>query len=475
MEIKKLKKINDYEWELPKKEEMLVPGRIFAKQKLVKEMDEKVLEQLRNVSCLPGIQRYSLAMPDAHWGYGFPIGGIGAFDLNDGIISVGGVGFDAGCGVRTLKTNLTVEEIKPRIKEIIDRLFNAIPVGLGIKGKIMLKDKEVKEVMQNGALWAIEKGYGEKKELEYIEDNGKIINATPENVSKEAIAREKKQIGTLGSGNHYLEIQAVNEIYDSKKAKTFGIEKENVLISFHCGSRALGHQIGADYLKILAEASRKYKIPIKEKELVCAPIQSIEGKKYYGAVGCALNYAYANRQIISYLIQEELEKIFKHAKTEILYEVTHNSTKIEKHEIEKKNINLLVHRKGATRAFGPENKSIPKKYSSIGQPVIIGGSMGTSSYILHGTNEAMKKTFGSSCHGAGRAKSRTLAKKENQGIQLVNELLKKGIYVKARSINGLLEESPDAYKNVDEVVDSMHNSGIALKIAKLKPLGNLKG
>ncbi len=479
MELNKLKKINENEWEIPKQNEMRVPGKIFASKKLIIDMDNKVYEQVSNVATLPGIQKFSLAMPDAHWGYGFPIGGVGAFDLNSGVISVGGVGFDGGCGVRMLRTNLFLDDVKPKIKEIIDKLFDIVPSGVGIRGKIMLSDREVNNVLKSGAKWAVEQGYGDKKDLKFIEDNGEIKNAEPKNVSELALKREKKQIGTLGSGNHYLEIQYVDEIFDKKAAKIFGLEENQIVISVHCGSRALGHQIGTDYLKTLAEASRKYNIPIRERELVCAPINSDEGQRYFSAVCCALNYAYANRQIITNLIRDGFEKIFRNPKIETLYEISHNSVKIEEHFLNNgngnKKTNLLVHRKGATRAFGPNHKDIPQAYKTIGQPVIIGGSMGTESYLLHGTDYAMKNSFGSSCHGAGRAMSRMQAKRQENSQVLLQQLMKKGIYVKTRSISGLLEEKPEAYKNVSEVVQSTHDSGIAFKVARVKPIGNIKG
>lgn len=478
MELKRLKKINENEWEIPKQNEMNVPGKIFGSKKLILDMDDKVYEQVSNVATLPGIQKSSIAMPDAHWGYGFSIGGIGAFDLNSGVISVGGVGFDSGCGVRMLKTDLFLDDVKPKIKEIINKLFDVVPSGMGIRGKIMLSDREVHDVLTLGANWAVQQGYGEKKDLKFIEDNGEIKNSNPKNVSELALKREKKQIGTLGSGNHYLEIQYVDEIFDKKAAKIFGLEENQIVVSVHCGSRALGHQIGTDYLKTLAEASRKYNIPIRERELVCAPINSDEGQKYFSAVCCALNYAYANRQIITNLIRDGFEKIFRNPKIETLYEISHNSAKIEEHSLNNngnKKTKLLVHRKGATRAFGPNHKDIPQAYKTIGQPVIIGGSMGTESYLLHGTDYAMKNSFGSSCHGAGRAMSRTQAKKQENAQLLLQQLMKKGVYVKTRSISGLLEEKPEAYKNVSEVVQSTHDSGIALKVARVKPIGNIKG
>ncbi|MEM2031505.1 MAG: RtcB family protein [Candidatus Pacearchaeota archaeon] len=473
MDPKKFKKISEYEWEIPKQGDMLVPGKIFASEKLIREMDEKVWEQLSNVACLPGIQQAAIAMPDAHWGYGFPIGGVAAFS-EEGVVSVGGVGFDGGCGVRALKTDLMLEDVKPKIKELIDELFRIVPAGLGSRGKILLRDEEVHEVLTLGAKWVVEKGYGVPEDLEFIEDKGSIKGAIPEAVSELALKREKKQVGTLGSGNHYLEVNYIDEIYDEKIAKRFGLEKNQVMVWIHCGSRALGHQIGTDYLKVLAEASRKYKIPIRDRELVCAPIQSEEGQRYFGAMTCALNYAYANRQVIAHLVREGFSKIFPKASVETFYEISHNSCKAEKHVVDNKTIEVYVHRKGATRAFGPEREELPKAYRAIGQPVLIGGTMGTFSYILHGTKEG-SKTFFSSCHGAGRAMSRTQAKKQWRGTKVIEELNARGIYVRCHSFAGVAEEAPSAYKPVEDVVDAVDKSNIARKVCRLRPIGNIKG
>jgi len=475
MDTKRFNRINGYEWEIPKTADMRVPGKIYASEKLIKDMDDKVWEQVSNVACLPGIQRASIATSDAHWGYGFPIGGVAAFDAEEGgIVSVGGVGFDGGCGVRALKTNLKLEEVKPKIKELIDELFKTVPAGLGIRGKIILKDNEVNEVLKEGASWVVKKGYGTEEDLEFIEDKGTIKGAIPEAVSELAIRREKKQVGTLGSGNHYLEVMYIDEIYDEKAAKALGLEKNQIMIWVHCGSRALGHQIGTDYLKTLADASRKYNIPIRDRELVCAPINSEEGKNYFGAMCCALNYAHANRQVIVHLIRQGVEKIFPKAQVKTFYEISHNSCKAEKHIIDGKEKIVYVHRKGATRAFGPNREEVPKAYRKIGQPVLIGGTMGTSSYILHGIDEG-EKAFFSACHGAGRAMSRTQALKNWQGTNITKELEKKGIYVKCHSFSGLAEEAPLAYKPVEDVVDSIHNAKLAKKVCRLKPIGNIKG
>ncbi|MGB9708221.1 MAG: RtcB family protein [Candidatus Pacearchaeota archaeon] len=474
MEISKFKKVSDYEWEIPVSGLMRVPGLIFASKKLVQEMDEKVWEQVSNVAMLPGIQRASIAMADAHWGYGFPIGGVGAFDADEGVVSVGGVGFDGGCGVRSLKTDLTLKEVQPKIKEIVNILFETVPAGLGSRGKILLQDKEVNEVLTQGAKWVVEKGYGIEEDLEFIEDKGTIKGAMPEAVSAMAMKREKKQVGTLGSGNHYLEIQYIDEIYDEEVAKRFGLEKNQIFVWIHCGSRALGHQIGTDYLKVLADASRKYNIPIHERELVCAPINSEEGRRYFGAMCCALNYAHANRQVIAHLVRQGFEKVFPKSKVETFYEISHNSCKAEKHSINGKSKVVYVHRKGATRAFGPDREELPKVYRALGQPVLIGGTMGTYSYILHGTKDG-EKAFYSACHGAGRAMSRTSAKKKFWGSTLINELEARGVYVKAHSMSGLAEEAPLAYKAVEDVVDAIHYANLSKKVARLKPIGNIKG
>lgn len=476
MELSKFKKINDYEWDIPKTGDMRVPGKIFASSNLVKDMDEKVWEQITNVATLPGIQKASLAMADAHWGYGFPIGGVAAFDPEEkGVVSVGGVGFDVNCGVRTLKTNLFRKDIEPKIKEIVDQLFKDIPAGLGRRGEIILTDEQVNRVLTEGSRFAIELGYGIPEDLEFTEEKGCVSGAKPENVSELAMKREKKQVGTLGSGNHYLEIQYVDEIYDEKTAKVFGLEKDQVLVTIHCGSRALGHQIGTDYLKTLAEASRKYGIPIHERELVCAPIESDEGQRYISAVKCAINYAFANRQVIAALARKSFKRIFPDSELKMLYGVGHNTVKEEKHKIGGKLKNVWVHRKGSTRAFGPGREEIPKDYQTVGQPVLIGGTMGTYSYILAGTKKGMEKSFGSACHGAGRAMSRTRAKKTWYGKKIVQELLKKGIYIRGHSMLGLAEEAPGAYKPVEEVVNSAHNANLARKVVRVKPLGNIKG
>jgi len=476
MELKKLNKINDYEWEIPKKGSMRVPAKIFASKKILEEMDDKVYEQLVNVACLPGIVGASIAMPDAHWGYGFPIGGVGAFDpQKGGIISVGGVGYDISCGVRTLTTPLLKEEIEEELPALMEALFSTIPCGLGSEGKIKLSPSKLDEVLVKGARWAVEKGYGEWEDLEYTEEKGCIEGAEPSYVSKEAKKRQHRQIGTLGSGNHYLEVQYVAEVYDSKVAEAFGLFKNQVVITFHCGSRALGHQIASDYLLVLAEASKKYGIPIKEKELVCAPINSPEGQRYFKAMLCGINCALANRQVITQLVRDVFEDFFPGKPVKVLYDVSHNTCKVEEFEVNGKKKKLYVHRKGATRAWGPGRKELPARYREVGQPVIIGGSMGTASYILVGTKEGEKKAFASACHGAGRVMSRHQAKKHFKAGEIVEKLRKKGIIVLGKSKKGLAEEAPEAYKNIEEVIEATCQAKLAKKVVKLVPMGCIKG
>ncbi len=476
MELKSLVQINDYEWEIPKRGAMRVPGRIFASRKLLEEMDEKVREQVTNVACLPGIVRASIAMPDAHWGYGFPIGGVAAFDPEEGgVISVGGVGYDISCGVRCLKTGLKREEVAPVIEELIDELFRTIPAGVGSEGKIKLSVNQLDEVLVGGARWAVAKGYGEPEDLEYIEEKGCLPGADPTCVSLEAKKRQHRQVGTLGSGNHYLEIQYVAEIYDPEAAEAFGLALGDVVVSIHCGSRALGHQIATDYLKVLAKASQKYGIPIREKELVCAPIRSPEGERYYRAMACGVNCALANRQVITHLVREVFARVIPEARITVLYDVSHNTCKVEKHEVDGRLKELYVHRKGATRAWGPGRPELPARYQKVGQPVIIGGSMGTASYILVGTKEGEEKAFGSACHGAGRTMSRHQALKRWRADQIIEALRKKGIVVRAKSKRGLVEEAPEAYKDVTQVVEVAHRAGLARKVAKVLPMGCIKG
>ncbi len=474
-----------YIWEVPKHDEMLVPGIIYADEELIEHLRKDVevgkewnaLVQIVNVACLPGIQRYALAMADVHPGYGYPIGGIGAFDLDEGVISTAGVGFDINCGVRALKTPMTRKDVEEKKGELAEVLFRKIPAGLGSKGDIRLSLSEIDEVLRKGGKFSVERGYGYEEDLEYTEERGCVDGAKPENVSRYAKERQFRQVGTLGSGNHYLEVQYIDQVYDSEAAKVYGLSQDQILISIHCGSRALGHQIGTDYLKLLDAASRKYKIPIRERELVCAPIKSEEGQTYFSAVKCGINCAFANRQALTHLTRRAVSSVMgidqKEVKT--FYDIGHNTCKLEKHSIDGKTKELLVHRKGSTRAFGPGRPEIPEKYRNIGQPVLVGGTMGTFSYILHGTQRGMDETFGSAVHGAGRVMSRNQAKRRWHGKRLVDELKKQGIIIKPHSLPGAAEEAPGAYKKVEKVVDVIHNAGIAKKVVRLKPLVCIKG
>src|SRR5574341_79123 len=476
MDLKTLNKINDYLWEIPRAGEMRVPGRIFASEKLVREMDEKVREQVTNVAMLPGIQIASMAMPDAHWGYGFPIGGVAAFDPDEGgIISMGGVGFDISCGVRTMKTGMTREEIMPRLKVLVDQLFNRVPAGVGSEGLIRLSPSQIDEMLVGGAVWAIKKGFGVTDDLEYIEEHGRVDGAEPDEVSDTAKKRQHREMGTLGSGNHYLEVQVVADIYDEQAAQAMGLRINDVVISVHCGSRGLGHQIGTDYLKDLAGAALRFKLPIKDRELASAPIDSPEGRRYFGAMSAGINYALANRQIITHLVREIFTGVYPEGHIKMLYDISHNTCKVETHLINGKKKRLYVHRKGATRAFGPEQIDLPVEYRQVGQPVLIGGTMGTSSYILAGTEEGMKAAFGSACHGAGRAMSRTQAKRRWHGREVVQALEAQGVMVRGHSYSGIAEEAPESYKDVVEVVDASHYANLARKVARVKPIACVKG
>ena len=476
MDKSKLKKIDNCIWQIPKIGNMLVPGYLFASEPLISEMDEKVFVQLSNVASLPGIVKAAMAMPDADWGYGFPIGGVGAFDPErGGVISVGGVGYDISCGVRCHRLGLKKKDIIPKLEELIDELFRFIPAGVGSTGKIKLTRNQLDDVLRYGAVWAIDKGYGLRDELRFIEDNGRLADADPQKVSSLAKERQQKQIGTLGSGNHYLEIQFVEQIFDKRAASAFGIEEDDVLISIHCGSRALGHQIGSDYIQILGSASKKYNIPIKERELVCAPIKSEEGINYYKAMACGVNCALANRQVLGHLVRQVVQRVIPRASCDLIYDVSHNTCKKEFHKVNGKEHLLYVHRKGATRAFGPGHKELPKEYREVGQPLFIGGTMGTCSFILVGTKEGEELSFSSACHGAGRAMSRRAALKRWKGKGVIKSLKNKGIILKAVSMRGAAEEAPDAYKDINLVVDATHDSGISKKVALLRPMAVIKG
>lgn len=476
MDTNLLEKLNDFSWQIPAKQNMRVPGIIFASEKLITAMDMKVYEQLSNVASLPGIVEAAYAMPDAHWGYGFPVGGVAAFDAEkNGVISAGGVGFDISCGVRLLTTGLQYPEFLPYQEKLADALFARIPAGVGSASCIHLNLNEIDEMLLKGVHWAVERGYGDPENLEFIEEHGCMKGAVPNNVSEKAKERQKNEMGTLGSGNHYLEIQVVTEIYDEKAAKVFNLAENDVVVSIHCGSRGLGHQIGTDYLHSMLLEAKNYGIDLPDRELACAPINSELGQNYLGAMRAGINCALANREIITHFLREVFSEIMPEAVIKLMYDVSHNTCKEEIHLINNQKKKLYVHRKGATRAFGPGHSDLPKAYKEIGQPVIIGGSMGTSSYVLVGTTEAEKNSLSSACHGAGRAMSRHEAIKKWKGKKLIQDLAQQGILIRSASFKGVAEEAPLAYKDVDLVIDSAHFAGLAKKVARLAPMVCIKG
>jgi tRNA-splicing ligase RtcB len=472
-----LKKITPFKWELGKdyKKGMRVPAYFYLNRKLVEILEKDAIEQAANVATLPGIQLASLVMPDVHVGYGFPIGGVAAFDIEEGIVSPGGVGFDINCGVRLLRSSLREEDVRPRIKELIDELFRAVPSGVGSEGRLRVTNDELDEIFVKGAGWAVENGFGTKKDLEHCEEMGSLKGGRGDVVSRKARDRGRPQLGTLGSGNHFLEVQVVDEIYNEEAAKVMGLEEGMVTVMIHCGSRGLGHQVCTDFLEVLNRAVRKYKIQLPDRQLACAPLKSKEGEDYFAGMAASANYAWANRQIITHWVRETFDKIFGSAEMPLIYDVAHNIAKFEEHYIDDVKMKVCVHRKGATRAYGKGSKELPSDYIDLGQPVLIPGSMGTSSYILIGTEKAMKETFGSTCHGSGRVISRAQAKRKLRGDQVRNNLSKKGIYVRATHGALLAEEAPQAYKLSDVVVDVVHNAGISTLVARLRPMGVAKG
>ena len=451
---------------------MRVPAVIFASEALIREMDAKVYEQAVNVATLPGIVEASYAMPDAHWGYGFPIGGVAAFDPEEGgVVSAGGVGFDISCGVRCLHTGLHRDDILAVHKPLAHELSRAIPAGLGSTGTIRLGEEEMDAMLVGGARWAVERGWGEHADLERIEEGGQMKHAKPGNVSTQAKKRQRDEMGTLGSGNHYLEVQEATAIFDATLAKAFGIAQGDIVVMIHCGSRGLGHQIGTEFLKRMAISAAQHGISLPDRELACAPIKSEVGQEYLGAMRAAINCALANRQILTHLVRESFQAMLPQAKLPVLYDVSHNTCKVEVH----KSKSLFVHRKGATRAFGPGHPELPPALREAGQPVLIGGSMGTGSYVLAGTRESETLAFSSACHGAGRAMSRHNALRVFNGGEVVKDLAGRGIIVKSPSMRGIAEEAPDAYKDVSAVVDVADAAGLARKVARLEPLICIKG
>lgn len=476
-----VKKIDGYRWLIPKsyKEGMRTDGLIYATEEIMQDLDES-LEQVANVAFLPGIQGKSMAMPDIHWGYGFPIGGVAATSVEDGVVSPGGVGFDINCGVRLLRTDLTEKEVKPKIGELVDRIFYDVPSGVGSEGKIRVSESELAQVMKKGAKWMVEHGFGWAEDIEVTEQNGMMENADPSMVSNKAVQRGRPQLGTLGAGNHFLEVQVVEEIFDEDAAEAFGITGPGqITVMIHTGSRGFGYQVCDDSLIVMQRAIQKYKINIPDKQLACSPIKSEEGQKYLAAMSCAANYAWANRQAIAHWVREAFEQVMGAGAHKLgmrqVYDVAHNIAKIEEHEVDGKKMKLCVHRKGATRAFGPGHPDIPQKYRAIGQPVIIPGDMGRYSYLLVGTERAMRETFGSTCHGAGRVMSRNEAIKKGKGQNIQQMLAEKGITVRAASRGTLSEEASFAYKDVADVVEAAHGAGISRKVARMRPLGVVKG
>jgi len=469
-----IKKISKNIYEIPKEGNMLVPGRIYASEKLVGAIEkDKTLEQVKNVAQLPGIIRESIALADAHQGYGFPVGGVAAFDLEKGIISPGGVGYDINCSVRLLKTNLTKEEILRNQKEILEALYKKIPSGVGRESEFQISYKELDKVLEGGAQYMVEKGYGNKADYLHMEEEGCLKGADASKVSERAVKRGIGQLGTLGAGNHFLEIQYVDKIFDAKVAKAFGLKEGQATIMIHCGSRGLGHQVASDYIKLMEKEYGFRNLP--DRELINAPIKSKLGKDYLAAHNASANFAFANKQLITHWLREEMNYLFPKSKIDVIYDVCHNIAKFEEHVVNGKKKMVCVHRKGATRSFGPNRKEVPLVYRKVGQPVLIPGSMGTASYVLVGTKKAEELTFGSTVHGAGRVSSRTFATKEFRGEKVQKELQKQGIEVKSGSWKALATEAPQVYKDIDEVVKVVDELGISKKVARLKPIVVIKG
>jgi tRNA-splicing ligase RtcB len=485
-ELKKpsFRKIDDYIWEIGTdyKQGMLVPARMFASEGLLNQMDNTVFDQITNVATLPGIVKYAYCMPDGHSGYGFPIGGVAAMDINDnGVISPGGIGFDINCGMRLIRTDLTIKDVSPHLKELVDKLFGKVPAGVGSKGFVKLDAGTFRKVIEDGAPWCVENGYGWKDDLDATELGGRDDGADEKTVSDKAVERGKGQIGTLGSGNHYLEIQHVREenIFDKALAKKWGLFPDQIVIMFHCGSRGFGHQVATDYLnQFLSIMESKYKIKILDRELACAPFNSPEGQAYFKAMKCAMNMSFANRQTIVHRVREVFSEVFKTDAEKLgmrqVYDVSHNRASVEKHNVDGTMKELVVHRKGATAAYGPGREELSPRFRDDGQPVIIGGSMETGSYLLSGVSTGASTWF-TTAHGSGRTMSRTRAKQLFRGDQLQKDMESRGIYVKTTSYAGLAEEAGAAYKNIDDVIEATHQAGISNKVAKLVPIGNVKG
>jgi len=477
----KIRQVDAYRWEIPQEGRMRTRGLIYASEAMLPKIHEdQSLQQVANVATLPGIVGASLAMPDIHWGYGFPIGGVAAFDMEEGIVSPGGVGYDINCGVRLLRTNLQRAEIAPQIEALVNTLFTNIPSGVGSRRKdLKLSQAILKEVLRSGSAWAVKEGYGDAADLDHIEARGTIPGADPDLVSQFAMERGRDQLGTLGSGNHFVEVGYVAEIFDEKLAAALGLFKDQITVIIHTGSRGLGHQVCDDYIKVMLKAADKYGIELPDRQLCCAPIKSPEGRQYLAAMAAAANYAFANRQMITHWVRESFEQLFKMGPRqlglELIYDVAHNIAKIETHEVQGKKRQLCVHRKGATRAFPPHHPEVPEAYRETGQPVLIPGDMGRYSFVLVGTQQALVETFGSTCHGAGRELSRHQALKAAKGRSIVKEMAAKGIIVRGAGKGTIDEEISEAYKDVEGVVEVAHGAGISKKVAKLRPLGVMKG
>ena len=478
-----LVKIDDYRWKIPEdyKAGMRVPGLIYASERMLDSMrEEQTPEQVANVAFLPGILGYSLAMPDIHWGYGFPIGGVAATKVKDGVVSPGGVGYDINCGVRLLRTSLGEAEVRPKINELVNDLFLNVPSGLGSEGKIQVNQKEMDRLMVEGARWAVRRGLGSEEDLDVTEEGGCLGGANPGKISDRARKRGTPQTGTLGSGNHFLEVQVVKEIFDSHIADALGIiEIGQVLVLIHTGSRGFGHQVCTDHLRVMEQAVSKYGINLPDRQLACAPIESPEGQDYLAAMACAANYAWANRQCIAHWIRDSFSRVFGKSPEKLgmrqVYDVAHNIAKIEEHTIDGHKVKVCVHRKGATRSFPAGHKDIPERYREVGQPVLVPGDMGRRSFVAVGTQKAMLESFGSTCHGAGRVLSRGAAKRSIKGADVIRQLEGRGIIVKTRSVSDLAEEASQAYKDVTEVIDVVHQAGISRKVAMAVPMGVIKG
>ncbi|MFX1511229.1 MAG: RtcB family protein [Promethearchaeota archaeon] len=478
----RLEKIDDVHWRLDKtvRPQMRGDAMIIGSKEIIDRAETQAIEQLTNVACLPGVIEPVLAMPDIHWGYGLPMGAVGVFDAEDGIISAGCTGFDINCGIHMIRTNLSKKDIIPKIRDLVSTLFAKIPAGVGKGGKLRLDLNQLDDVLLNGAKWAVERDMGVEEDLHRMEENGRIEGADSSKVSHKAKKRGAPQIGSLGAGNHFLEVQTIDEIYQSNTAKTYGIDnKDQVVVMLHCGSRGLGHQVATDYLQIMGEAVHKYKIWLPDKQLVCAPTNSNEGQDYFAAMKAAVNFAFCNRLVITHWIRESFEQVFSQdwesLEMDTIYDVCHNIAKLEEHEVQRQKKSVYVHRKGATRSFGPGHPDVPEVYRNAGQPVLIAGSMGTASYILAGTEQAMKESFGSTCHGAGRRMSRKKAIKTFWGKDVRTKLERQGKVVRSTHPKILAEEAPDAYKDIDLVIDSVHRAGISLKVARMIPIGVMKG